>query len=75
MGLKDTTGFTDDGLVFVQFEGQQDEFGRPIKTVITIEPDHAESLGKRILDAAEKAQRAKNRPLIVPGEPVTIKRG
>jgi hypothetical protein len=73
MALESVVGFTEDGLVFLQFEGQQNDEGRPIKTVITLEPDHAEKLGKDIRKAAKKAIRAKNRPLIV-GQDQTFKR-
>lgn len=74
MALTTTSGYTDDGLVFLRFEGQQKQFGKPVESVITMEPDHAEKLAHCILDAAKKAMMANKRPLLV-GQEQTFKRG
>jgi hypothetical protein len=69
--LEVTTGYTDDGLVYLHMEGQQDEHGRPIRTIVTMEPDMAENVAKRMLAAAKSAWENNKRPLIV-GQPQTI---
>ena len=74
MALDHVVGYTDDGLVWMQFQGQQEVNGQPVKTTITIEPDHAALFAKNILKAADKARLLNKRPLMV-GQPQTFKRG
>lgn len=74
MALSYVTGFTDDGLVWVQFEGQQGQFGQKYKTHLTMEPDQAQHLGKMLLQSSEKAAVAKKREILVAGDTVTLKR-
>ena len=64
MALTDVTGFTSDGLVWIRFIGTASKLSLPTKTTITMEPDQAESLGKRLLDAAEKALKARQRNIV-----------
>jgi hypothetical protein len=73
MALTITTGYTDDGLVFMRMEGQQEQDGRPVETVVTLEPDYAEGIAHKMLDAAKKAQFACKRPLVL-GKEITIPR-
>ncbi|MEJ2655598.1 MAG: hypothetical protein P8012_00170 [Desulfobacterales bacterium] len=74
MALEVTTGFTEDGLVFLRFVGQQEQFGKPIQSIVTMEPDQAQQIGQRLVDDSKKAKTACNRPIIV-GQQQTFKRG
>lgn len=72
MPLDYNHGYTEDGLVFMQFIGSQ--HGKPVQTTITIEPDQAVKFGQGVIDAANRAIVACKRPLIV-GQDQTIKKG
>ena len=74
MALNITVGRTDDGLVFMRLQGHQEQFGKPLETICTIEPDMANNLGVNLQQAAKAAMKAKKRELVV-GQPVTIPRG
>jgi hypothetical protein len=74
MALEVTTGFTEDGLVFLRFVGQQEQFGKPLQSIVTLEPDQAHQIGLRLIDDSKKAKGACNRPLII-GQQQTFKRG
>lgn len=73
MALTITTGYTDDGLVFLRMQGQQEQDGRPVETVVTIEPDYAIGIAKKLREAAGKAQFACKKTLVL-GDEITIKR-
>jgi hypothetical protein len=74
MALEITQGYTDDGLIFLRFIGQQEERGRPLQTVINIETDMAEKMARQILDDCRKARFACKRPLVL-GQEQTFKKG
>lgn len=74
MALEITTGFTNDGLVWLRFVGQQEQFGKPLQTIVTIEPDMAEKMGQKMVDDSRKAKATCNRPLIL-GQEQTFKKG
>lgn len=73
MALDIVTGHTDDGLVFLKFNGRDPNSGQTVDSVLTMEPDMAKDVGERIVDASKKAMLANKRPLIV-GEPQTFKK-
>jgi len=74
MALNCITGHTDDGLVFLQFTGAQQINGKPVQSTITLEPDMAADIGKKIIEAANRAIIACKRPLIV-GQDQAFKKG
>ena len=74
MALDILTGYTDDGLVFLKMEGQQNEQGQPLRTIVTLEPDMAEEVGQKMIESAKKAHVLNKRPLIV-GQDQTFKKG
>ena len=73
MALDIVTGYTDDGTVFLKMEGQQNERGKPIRTIVTLEPDMARDVAKKMLEASDKAMIVNKRPLIV-GQEQTFKK-
>ena len=73
MALDIVTGHTDDGLVFLKFNGKDARDARPLDIVITLEPDFAKGISDRMAEACTKAMLAKKRPLIV-GEQQTFKK-
>ena len=82
MALDILTGYTDDGLVFMKFEGAPDQavvcpkcktkLG-PNQSTVTLECDMAADMAKKLAQAADRARLLNKRPLHL-GQPQTFKK-
>lgn len=74
MALAYAVGYTDDGLVWVKFEGNSGKGGQPVQTTILLERDMADDLGTKLINSAHEANKAMKRIIPAMGQPITIPR-